>query len=220
MNKVYPDAPAALAGLLRDGMTIMAGGFGLCGIPEKLQSNTGSCSVNRRPTTSLRQSLRALLPTPSSSSAHHRRSRRNGKLPPFPSSWHPPPILCAPALSQVFLVLGATSPVFRCTAPKSPANGWRFSRRPWSESSESQCSAMRKIHCIASYGMTLSRLVLCSDCNFALFVVSGLDKLPAVISTMKQDGFDAMTLLSDAQFFSGQAADNQPRCDASTSGNV
>src|SRR5712691_7807995 len=36
MNKVYPDAQAALAGLLRDGMTIMAGGFGLCGIPEKL----------------------------------------------------------------------------------------------------------------------------------------------------------------------------------------
>jgi 3-oxoacid CoA-transferase subunit A len=36
MNKVYPDAHAALAGLLRDGMTIMAGGFGLCGIPETL----------------------------------------------------------------------------------------------------------------------------------------------------------------------------------------
>ena len=36
MNKVYPDAGAALAGLLRDGMTIMAGGFGLCGIPELL----------------------------------------------------------------------------------------------------------------------------------------------------------------------------------------
>ena len=36
MNKVYPDAAAALAGVLRDGMTIMAGGFGLCGIPETL----------------------------------------------------------------------------------------------------------------------------------------------------------------------------------------
>jgi 3-oxoacid CoA-transferase subunit A len=36
MNKVYPDARAALTGLLRDGMTIMSGGFGLCGIPEKL----------------------------------------------------------------------------------------------------------------------------------------------------------------------------------------
>ena len=35
-NKVYPDAAAALQGLLRDGMTMMAGGFGLCGIPEKL----------------------------------------------------------------------------------------------------------------------------------------------------------------------------------------
>ena len=36
MQKVYPDATAALDGLLFDGMTIMAGGFGLCGIPEKL----------------------------------------------------------------------------------------------------------------------------------------------------------------------------------------
>src|SRR4030088_3269659 len=36
MNKVYPDAQAALAGLLRDGMLVMAGGFGLCGIPETL----------------------------------------------------------------------------------------------------------------------------------------------------------------------------------------
>jgi len=36
MRKVYPDARAALDGLLFDGMTIMAGGFGLCGIPENL----------------------------------------------------------------------------------------------------------------------------------------------------------------------------------------
>src|SRR6478672_13546025 len=36
MKKVYPDARAALAGLLKDGMMIMAGGFGLCGIPETL----------------------------------------------------------------------------------------------------------------------------------------------------------------------------------------
>ena len=36
MDKVYPDARAALAELVKDGMTIMAGGFGLCGIPETL----------------------------------------------------------------------------------------------------------------------------------------------------------------------------------------
>jgi 3-oxoacid CoA-transferase subunit A len=36
MKKVYPDAHTALADLLKDGMTIMAGGFGLCGIPETL----------------------------------------------------------------------------------------------------------------------------------------------------------------------------------------
>jgi len=38
VNKVYPDAKAALAGLLKDGMVIMAGGFGLCGIPGTLIS--------------------------------------------------------------------------------------------------------------------------------------------------------------------------------------
>ena len=36
MKKIYPDATAALDGLLFDGMTICAGGFGLCGIPERL----------------------------------------------------------------------------------------------------------------------------------------------------------------------------------------
>src|SRR6201982_2254614 len=36
MSKVYPDAKAALDGLLHDTMTIAAGGFGLCGIPENL----------------------------------------------------------------------------------------------------------------------------------------------------------------------------------------
>ena len=35
-KKVYQDASAAVEGLLFDGMTIMAGGFGLCGIPEHL----------------------------------------------------------------------------------------------------------------------------------------------------------------------------------------
>ncbi|RSY90573.1 CoA transferase subunit A [Sphingomonas koreensis] len=36
MKKLYPSAEAALEGLLHDGMTICAGGFGLCGIPERL----------------------------------------------------------------------------------------------------------------------------------------------------------------------------------------
>ena len=36
VQKVFPGAVAALAGLLRDDMTIMSGGFGLCGIPEAL----------------------------------------------------------------------------------------------------------------------------------------------------------------------------------------
>jgi len=36
MQKVYPDTRTALDGLLFDGMTVMSGGFGLCGIPENL----------------------------------------------------------------------------------------------------------------------------------------------------------------------------------------
>ena len=34
MNNVFSDASSALDGLLRDNMTVMSGGFGLCGIPE------------------------------------------------------------------------------------------------------------------------------------------------------------------------------------------
>ncbi|ARR55881.1 succinyl-CoA--3-ketoacid-CoA transferase [Rhizorhabdus wittichii DC-6] len=36
MTKIYPNAAATLEGLLFDGMTISAGGFGLCGVPERL----------------------------------------------------------------------------------------------------------------------------------------------------------------------------------------
>ncbi|MGP0058473.1 MAG: CoA transferase subunit A [Beijerinckiaceae bacterium] len=36
MNKVFPDARTALAGVLEDGMTLMSGGFGLCGSPQIL----------------------------------------------------------------------------------------------------------------------------------------------------------------------------------------
>ena len=36
MSKIFANAKSALEGLLFDGMTIMAGGFGLCGIPENL----------------------------------------------------------------------------------------------------------------------------------------------------------------------------------------
>ena len=36
MSKVFPDAKAALEDVLRDGLTIACGGFGLCGLPERL----------------------------------------------------------------------------------------------------------------------------------------------------------------------------------------
>ena len=35
-KKVYPSSTAALEGLLHDGMTLMVGGFGLCGVPQNL----------------------------------------------------------------------------------------------------------------------------------------------------------------------------------------
>ena len=36
MRKIYQDAHAAMAGAIKDGMVVMSGGFGLCGIPEAL----------------------------------------------------------------------------------------------------------------------------------------------------------------------------------------
>src|ERR1700753_1455692 len=45
MDKVYPDADAALAGLLQDRMTVMSGGVGLCGIPEALIAAIRSSGV-------------------------------------------------------------------------------------------------------------------------------------------------------------------------------
>ena len=36
MNKIFPSATAALAGVVRDGQMLAVGGFGLCGIPEAL----------------------------------------------------------------------------------------------------------------------------------------------------------------------------------------
>src|ERR1700744_837848 len=36
MNKLFPNAKAALDGIVRDGMLMAIGGFGLCGIPEEL----------------------------------------------------------------------------------------------------------------------------------------------------------------------------------------
>ena len=46
-NKLYPDAAAALDGVLFDGMTIMSGGFGLCGIPENLIAAIRAAGVQR-----------------------------------------------------------------------------------------------------------------------------------------------------------------------------
>ena len=45
MARLYPDAAAALDGLLFDGMTIAAGGFGLCGIPEQLIAGIAASGV-------------------------------------------------------------------------------------------------------------------------------------------------------------------------------
>ena len=36
LNKLYPNAESALDGVVRDGMLLAIGGFGLCGIPEAL----------------------------------------------------------------------------------------------------------------------------------------------------------------------------------------
>jgi len=45
MSKVYENADKALDGILFDGMTVMSGGFGLCGIPENLIAALRDCGV-------------------------------------------------------------------------------------------------------------------------------------------------------------------------------
>jgi 3-oxoacid CoA-transferase subunit A len=47
MSKIYPDAKAALAGILKDDMVIMSGGFGLCGIPDVLIEAVRDSGVKR-----------------------------------------------------------------------------------------------------------------------------------------------------------------------------
>src|SRR6516164_1873102 len=47
MNKVFPDAKSALEGILKDGMMIMSGGFGLCGIPAALIEAIRESGVKR-----------------------------------------------------------------------------------------------------------------------------------------------------------------------------
>ena len=46
MNKIYPSAAAALAGIVRDGQLMAVGGFGLCGIPEALIDALRASGVN------------------------------------------------------------------------------------------------------------------------------------------------------------------------------
>lgn len=58
-NKLYPDAAAALEGLLRDGLLIACGGFGLCGIPERLLDAVRDSGVMRRRPASFGTNLRA-----------------------------------------------------------------------------------------------------------------------------------------------------------------
>ncbi|MGL4636424.1 MAG: CoA transferase subunit A [Beijerinckiaceae bacterium] len=47
MSKIYPDAKAALAGVLKDDMVVMSGGFGLCGIPDVLIEAVRDSGVKR-----------------------------------------------------------------------------------------------------------------------------------------------------------------------------
>jgi len=46
MNKIYPDARSAMADILKDGMILMSGGFGLCGIPQLLIEAIRDTGVN------------------------------------------------------------------------------------------------------------------------------------------------------------------------------
>ena len=73
MNKVYPDAKTALADVLEDGMTLMSGGFGLCGSPQVLIEavrDSGAKDLTSSPT------MPASTGQASASCSRHARSRR------------------------------------------------------------------------------------------------------------------------------------------------
>ena len=46
-SKIYPDARSALKDVLKDGMTVMSGGFGACGVPENLIAAVHDLGVRR-----------------------------------------------------------------------------------------------------------------------------------------------------------------------------
>ena len=74
MRKIFPDAKSALDGLVFDGMTIMSGGFGLCGIPENLIGALRDAGV-KQPDRHLQQRRRRRF-RPGPAAADPARSRR------------------------------------------------------------------------------------------------------------------------------------------------
>jgi 3-oxoacid CoA-transferase subunit A len=72
-SKVYNSAKEALGGLTFDGMTVMAGGFGLCGIPENLILALRDSGV--KDITAIR-TMRASTISASACCCRHGRSRR------------------------------------------------------------------------------------------------------------------------------------------------
>ena len=70
MSKVYSDATAALAGLLRDNMMIAAGGFGLCGIPENLIAALHASGAKGLTIVNTTNAPRGVRPLPAAAAPH------------------------------------------------------------------------------------------------------------------------------------------------------
>src|SRR6266566_6979051 len=63
---------------------------------------------------------------------------------------------------------------------------------------------MSNIRCIPYLWDDIQPIAPLLGLEFRLFPVSDFDELPSVFSSMARDGFDALTLFSDAQFFSAR----------------
>ena len=74
VNKMYPNADAALEGVVADGQLLAVGGFGLCGIPEALIEALRDSGVKDL-TVHLQQRRRRRL-RPRQAAARRGRSRR------------------------------------------------------------------------------------------------------------------------------------------------
>ena len=119
------------------------------------------------------------------------------------------PIIMAPAADPVRTGLVGSLPdpagtlaVSRSTALNLPASGWKYLGRRWRALGASRFSGMLEILLHRFLWDDLQPVGPTLGLEFRLVSILDLNELSTAFSSMKRENFDALTLLSDAQFFS------------------